>query len=132
MIVEKSSIATLVLYRYTFRWRVTAAQGAAPRLGEAAIRRGTLRTIPVAAGTKRRSESLVYDSSGEVRIARHNVTLAARNHAKFRIAGGGGRWKREAAGIDVRLTDQTLSCKPHSRASGRAARRLPRGKKGSA
>jgi len=29
------------------------------------------------------------------------------------------------------LTDQTLSCKPHSRASGRAARRLPRGKKGS-
>ena len=27
----------------------------------------------------------------------------------------GGRGKRAAAGIDVRLTDQTLSCKPHCR-----------------
>ena len=31
----------------------------------------------------------------------------------------------------VRPTDQTLSCKPHNPASGRAARRLPRLKKGS-
>ena len=43
-----------------------------------------------------------------------------------------GRGKREAAGIDVGLTAKALSCKPHSRASGRAARRLPRLKKGSA
>jgi hypothetical protein len=28
--------------------------------------------------------------------------------------------------IVIGLTDQTLSCKPHTRASGRAARRLPR------
>jgi len=43
-------------------------------------------------------------------------------------------WVAENAadGMDVRLTDQTLSCKPHTRASGQAARRLPRGKKGSA
>src|SRR5947199_2568941 len=38
----------------------------------------------------------------------------------------GGRRKVATDGVDVRLTDQTLSCKPHTRASGRAARRLPR------
>ena len=38
---------------------------------------------------------------------------------------GGGR-KDEATRIDVGLTAQTLSCKPHTRASGQAARRLPR------
>jgi len=49
-----------------------------------------------------------------------------------RIAGDGGRagemcrWE-----VVIGLTGQTLSCKPHPRASGRAARRLPRGKKGS-
>jgi len=34
--------------------------------------------------------------------------------------------------LAVSLTDQTLSCKPHKRAGGQAARRLPRRKKRSA
>jgi len=39
---------------------------------------------------------------------------------------GQGWWKSEAARFVVGLTGQALSCKPHSRTSGRAARRLPR------
>jgi hypothetical protein len=38
----------------------------------------------------------------------------------------GGWGKRAAAGIDVRLTFQRFTRKAHPRASGQAARRLPR------
>ncbi len=47
------------------------------------------------------------------------------------MIGTGWEGECEADGIVVGLTDQTLSCKPHSRARGRAARRLPRWKNGS-
>jgi len=39
---------------------------------------------------------------------------------------GGGRWKREAEGSDVGLTVKRFTRKTHPRASGQAARRLPR------